>query len=266
MPRYSRKKSGTNVYHVILRGINKQDIFLDTQDYQKFLKELKITKEKYNYEIYAYVLMTNHVHLIIYTPDNTISTSIQSLAIRYSLYFNKKYQRCGHLFQNRFLSKNVENTAYLLTLQRYIHQNPVKSKIAKLEEYRWSSYQEYVNKSKLVNTEFILSLFSKNRLSAVELFKKFNNEIIEKDKLEYELKNKYTDEELIEILKHELNEENLINIQNYNKKIIKELVLQALKIEGTNANQISRILSLNKRTVQRIAKANMCHKGDKVSP
>ena len=201
--------------------------------------------------------MTNHVHLLIHDQNNTLSTAMQSLAIRYSSYFNKKYQRCGHLFQNRFLSKNVEDISYLLTLQRYIHQNPVKGKIAKMEEYSWSSYKEYINKNKLVNTEFILSLFNSNKSEAVELFKKFNNEIIEKDKLEYELKNKYTDEELIGIMKDELKEENLMNIQNYNKKIIEELVTKCLKIEGTSAIQIARILGLNKRKVQRIAKSNM---------
>ena len=66
MPRASRKKSSTNVYHVILRGNNKQDIFFDEKDYKKFLKEIKNTKEKYGYELYAYCLMTNHVHLVIY--------------------------------------------------------------------------------------------------------------------------------------------------------------------------------------------------------
>ena len=108
MPRMPRKVSCTKVYHVILRGNDKQDIFLDEQDYKKFIKEILNTKEKYEYELYAYCLMTNHVHLIIYDKNDKLSKIIQSLAITYSPYFSKKYEKTGHLFQNRFLSKEVE--------------------------------------------------------------------------------------------------------------------------------------------------------------
>ena len=251
MPRSSRTKSTTDVYHVILRGINRQDIFLDDQDYQKFLKELQFTKEKYNYKVYAYILMTNHIHLLIYTPNNVLSKAIQSLTIRYSLYFNKKYERCGHLFQNRFLSKNVDSESYLLHLQRYIHQNSIKGKIEHMEKYKWSSYKEYTVKRKIVDTTFILNLFSDEINKAIELFKKFNSSTIEKDKLEFEMQNYYSDEEIIAILK----EENIINIQKYNKEIRDKLIKKALKIKGTNANQIARVLGINKRLIYRIGKA-----------
>lgn len=93
IPRNPRQKSNTNVYHIIIRGINRQDIFLDKQDFRKFLKEVKRTKEVYKYEIYAYVLMSNHVHFIIYDMNKKLSTIIQSLNVSYSNYFNKKYGR-----------------------------------------------------------------------------------------------------------------------------------------------------------------------------
>ena len=104
MPRVARGKSCTKVYHIILRGNDKQDIFFDNQDYIKFIKEIVNTKEKYNYDLYAYCLMTNHVHMVIYDKESVLSKIMQSLEVAYSSYFSKKYEKVGHLFQNRFLS------------------------------------------------------------------------------------------------------------------------------------------------------------------
>lgn len=118
MPRCSRKnaKSFYGVYHIILRGINNQDIFFDDMDRKNFIKRIISTKQKYNYELYAYVLMSNHVHLLIKDKNDSISKIMQSLATSYAIYFNKKYDRIGHLFYNRFHSKCVEDLAYLLNL------------------------------------------------------------------------------------------------------------------------------------------------------
>lgn len=124
MARAPRKKSYTKVYHMIIRGINKQDIFLDKQDFLKFIKEVERTKEKYQYEIYAYALMNDHVHFVIYDKNENVSIAIQSLNVSYSSYFNKKYERTGHLFENRFKSKTVDSSEYLKSVVRYIHKNP----------------------------------------------------------------------------------------------------------------------------------------------
>ena len=159
MPRMARKVSSTKVYHVILRGNDKQNIFFDEQDYKKFTKEIKNTKEKYGYELYAYCLMTNHVHLVIYDKNNMLSKIMQSLEVTYSAYFSKKYEKTGHLFQNRFLSKEVETREYLMQVCRYVHQNPVKAKISTVDKYKWSSFKEYLYGEKIVNTKMLLSLF-----------------------------------------------------------------------------------------------------------
>lgn len=159
----AREVSNTKVYHVILRGNAKQDIFLDKQDYLKFLKELDRTKEKYQYDLYAYCLMTNHVHMLLYDKEEMLGKIIQSITISYSTYFNNKYERVGHLFQNRFLSKKVETQEYLLNVCRYIHENPVKAGLATIDDYMWSSYQEYVTEKKRIENRQILQLFSDNR-------------------------------------------------------------------------------------------------------
>ena len=109
MPRCNRTKAITKVYHVIIRGINKQDIFLEKEDFFKFIQEIKNTKEKYKYQIYAYSFMNDHVHFVIYDENENMSTAIQSLNVRYSSYYNRKYERYGHLFENRYKSKTVES-------------------------------------------------------------------------------------------------------------------------------------------------------------
>ena len=170
MPRIARKISNTKVYHIILRGNDKQDIFFDEQDYIKFIKELIKVKEKYQCEYYAYCLMSNHVHMVIYDKQNMISKIIQSIAIAYSSYFSKKYEKVGHLFQNRFLSKNIESREYLLEVVRYIHQNPLKAKITNTDKYRWSSYQEYIRKEIIINPKQVLSIFGNTKQDSIENF------------------------------------------------------------------------------------------------
>lgn len=130
MPRLPRSenKNETKVYHIIIRGVNKQDIFIDNQDKSKFLQELKLSKQEYNYSIYAYVLMTNHVHLVIFDKNDSLSAIMHKLCTKYAMYFNKKYNRVGHVFQNRFKSIGVDTEEYLKHLVRYIHNNPQKGR------------------------------------------------------------------------------------------------------------------------------------------
>ena len=91
MPRIKRKIGYTKVYHIILRGINKQNIFLDEKDYDKFLGILRVKKTKYEYEIYSYCLMTNHVHLLIKTDKAPLTSLMRRLNSTYAIYYNKKY-------------------------------------------------------------------------------------------------------------------------------------------------------------------------------
>lgn len=251
IPRTPRKKSNTNVYHVIVRGINRQDIFYEKQDFRKFLKELKRTKETYKYEIYAYVLMPNHVHFIIHDRNHNLSIVMQSLTISYSYYFNKKYKRTGHLFENRFKSKIIEDEVYLKNVLRYIHKNPENAGIN--ESYEWNSYYEYIlNKNKIIDKEFIMKLFDNNITNLKEFHNKYiKNQDIDKD---YELINKIEDEEAIELIKEILKEDNLIKIQNYERNRKKLAIKKITKIEGITKVQISRILGISLATIKRIEK------------
>lgn len=254
MPRTSRKISYTKLYHIILRGIDRLDIFIDKNDYRKFLDILKETMNKYQYEIYVYCLMTNHVHLIIYDKEEKISKIMQSVEVRYSSYFNKKYDRTGHLFQNRFISKSIENFRYLITACRYIHQNPEKAKMKKTEEYEWSSYREYLEKPILISKNIPNLLFGVNEKEGKRQFVEFHkiNENSIFDLIEYEMQSRLTDSQLIQYICELLEINNVHEILELskdirNKKI--EIIKENLKV---TSSQISRVLGISRKIIEKI--------------
>lgn len=179
MARQQRIISGTGIYHIMLRGNEKKNIFADEQDKHRFLEDVTIKQSHIGFFLYAYCLMDNHVHLLLNTNGNDLSIIMKGIGVRYAYYYNAKHQRVGHVFQDRFKSEPVEDERYLQAVIRYIHNNPVKAGIViKAEEYPWSSYGSYINpqNDKLVDTEFVLKLFSNNRNTAIEEFKRFSNE------------------------------------------------------------------------------------------
>lgn len=153
MARRARVTSVTGVYHVMLRGINRNVVFHDDQDFRKFINVLDLQAHPVDVDgvemepacdIYAFCLMSNHVHLLVREHGKTLSELMKSIGISFVSYINKRYDRCGPLFQDRFLSEPVEDVGYFIKLLRYIHQNPVKAgMVNELDEYPWSSWQEY---------------------------------------------------------------------------------------------------------------------------
>ena len=153
MARQIRKKSGTGIYHIMLRGINRQDIFEGDDDYLHMTMILRGMTERFDEHgvklpplctFYAYCLMSNHVHLLLQEREEDISNVVKRVGVTYAHYFNKKYDRSGHLFQDRFRSEPVDSIEYFITLLRYIHQNPVKAGIVEnVVDYQWSSWKEY---------------------------------------------------------------------------------------------------------------------------
>jgi len=171
-------------YHLIVRGNQRQDIFLDDNDRLTYLEKLKIYKQRCAFELYAYVLMDNHVHLLMETPKAPVSRIMQMLNFTYTQYFNKKYGKVGHLFQGRYKSYLCDKDAYLLALIRYIHMNPVRAGIVKnIDAYRWSSHRDYVaGGSGLVTTTQVLRLFSGTLQTARKLYGDFMGEEAASDK------------------------------------------------------------------------------------
>ena len=176
MPRKPRILSSTGIYHIILRSVNQHIIFEEDSDYQKFLFVLSDCVKKYDVQIYAYCLMDNHIHLLIYSAPDDLSSFFQSLGTRFVRWYNSKYSRSGHLFQERFYSVAVENNNSFLSALVYIHNNPVKANIIRYpSEYCWSSFNAYYGaKNHFVDVSFAymiavpkklcLNIFPKNRL------------------------------------------------------------------------------------------------------
>lgn len=159
MARKSRIQAEGLIYHVLSRGNNKQLIFKERSDYIYFLNALLARKEKYNYRLLCYALLPNHFHLLVQTTETArLSTIMQSLLTCYSLYFNKKYNRVGHLFQNRYKSLVCLRDPYLISLISYIHENPKRAGLADDSlKYEFTSLPIYVfkKKSRLVDISFI---------------------------------------------------------------------------------------------------------------
>lgn len=256
MPRQARKESYTKVYHIILRGNNKQKLFLDNEDYRKMIKEIKRTKEKFQYQLWGYCLMPNHIHLMIFDMNNKISKIMQSIEIAYSSYYCKKYEKVGHLFQNRFLSKNVETKEYLVELCRYIHRNPEKAKIEKMENYKWSSYQQFLGKSGIVETQKILSFFGQNREQAIKQFIYFHKKGIEDElgnkEIEFEMRTKLTDQETKRRIEKILKLEDIKALEEYASKEKFEMIQRLKKMIGVSKSQIARITGISRKTIAKI--------------
>lgn len=188
-----RRYLKNNFYHVGARGNNQQKIFLRKEDRERFLRRLEEYSSKYRVEIVAYALMDNHVHLLTkQISDLPISKFMQALTIGYTMYFNLKYKRSGHLFQGRFHFTLVDSDEYLMHVSRYIHLNPVAANVVKkTENYIWSSYKEYLNlrNTPWVKSEYVLGFFKK--INPFKDYKDFVEaqipEAIERNLLKYTL-------------------------------------------------------------------------------
>lgn len=177
MSRHARKISESGIYHIMIRGINKQQIFIDEEDYEKFLWVLKDTKEISEYKLYAYCLMDNHIHLLIKVGKEPLQIIFKRIGNRFVYWYNTKYQRIGHLFQDRYKSEPVENEEYFLTVLRYIHQNPIKAGICEnISDYKYSSYNEYLSTSWLTNTKAVLKILPEEQF--VDFHQSFDTQVL----------------------------------------------------------------------------------------
>lgn len=181
MSRNPRKKSESGYYHVMLRGNEKKNIFNNDEDKIRFIETIYEKKQENRFLLHALCLMDNHIHLMLSEGNEDIAKIMKRITVSYVHYFNKKYKRVGHLFQDRYKSEVVEEDGYVLSLARYIHQNPVKAGIVKnASDYKWSSYNGYIYNndylSKILDREMILGLFSSHPEVAQEAFKNYMNE------------------------------------------------------------------------------------------
>lgn len=146
MPRTSRTAPRGHVYHVLTRGNNRQDVFEDYNDFKRYLDLLLRYKEKYQFKLYHYVLMTNHVHLVIEPSGDggSLSEIMKGINLAYAQHYKRKYRHTGHFWQDRYKSIIISKDEYLIACGSYVELNPVRAKMAEdPKDYQWSSYRAY---------------------------------------------------------------------------------------------------------------------------
>ena len=264
MTRKPRETSLTGIYHVMLRGINRQDIFIDRDDFWKFIKTLhqqvnpkdelgRSLTPRCN--IYSYCLMPNHIHLLIRNKTESIGSIIKSIAITYAAYFNKRYERVGHLFQDRFKSEPVNDMNYFLTLIRYIHQNPIAGGITKrVEDYPWSSWIEFLTPEKCQMPVCTTNAVTK-RISLDEL-KALVDEPLPKSAVALESDNEDNDTNLIieekfnRFLDDNFNISDSQSLRNLPEAQLHE-ILQAAISSGFSIRRLAQITGLSRYAIQK---------------
>ena len=182
MPRQARLDVPGALHHIMVRGIDKTNIFRDDEDKARFLERLGQTVLEGKCTVYAWVLMDNHVHILFKSGKAGISTVMRKLLTWYALYFNRRHRRTGHLFENRYKSILCDEDNYLLALIRYIHLNPMRAKMVKtieeLDRYPWSGHSAVMNKRECpwMDTDYVLVQFNDTTRRARNAYRRFVHE------------------------------------------------------------------------------------------
>ena len=263
MPRYPRKYSKTGIYHIMLRGNERKDIFVDKQDKKKFIMTVIQKKANEAFKLYAYCIMDNHLHLVIKEQNEPISQIVKKITTSYAYYFNNKYKRVGHLFQDRYKSETIEDEPYLLSVIRYVHNNPEKAEITKKEKYKWSSYSTYIDilnhHTEIPEIKEILEMFSSDIEKALKGFIHYSNKYEDMNFLEMK-----------ETIKSEIDEENVneyidgyLKSRNLKKEDLKrrehtkqkeDLIQQLKKRSNLSKRKIAVLIGVNRETVRKVSK------------
>ncbi|WP_312562341.1 transposase [Anaerospora sp.] len=250
MPRVSREKSRSGIYHIVLRGINRQDIFHTEEDFLNFLGIVKRVKAAQQFQLYAYCLMRNHIHLLIHEQNEDIAKTMKRIAVSYAGWYNSQYERTGHVFQDRFKSEPVEDHQYLLTVLRYIHNNPVKEYlVTNPEKYRWSSCKEYYEDAlpidEVTDTAYILGAFSADKETGRTLLQDFMKLQDFDQILDIEKRERKSDAELEAHVEYLLDGQPVLRLATMNKQERNSFLQQLKKLKGVTQRQIARVTGLN---------------------
>jgi len=178
MARQTRVHYEGALYHVICRGNNREWVFTTNDQKQRYIDFIRKYKDRFGFKLYAWVVMSNHVHLLIEVGKAPLSKIMQGLQQSYTQWYNRNNQRVGHVFEQRYKAIHCNKDAYLLNLLRYIHQNPVRVNLEGGLDYQWSSHRVYKGQIKdgITDITFPLSLFSEQAQRAVPLYLEFMDE------------------------------------------------------------------------------------------
>jgi REP element-mobilizing transposase RayT len=245
-----RKTSKTGIYHVLIRGINQQRIFEDAADHASFMACLKKVKQLSGFKLYAYCLMDNHVHLLLKEGKEGLSQIFRRLGARYVFRFNWRYQRTGHLFQDRFKSEAVETDAYFITVLLYIYQNPVKAGLCKKsQDYKWGSRRFLGKENGLIDETDLLDIVS------IEAIKEKERDLTPRASLEYKTGRmmRLPDEKAFEMMRDLSGARDTTSFQQIDKSSQREVIMK-LKERGASIRQAARLTGLSKGVIERTAR------------
>ena len=247
MPRKARKISGSSYHHVIVQGINKDYIFKRAEDIEKF-KEIIISKLKdVEIEILAYCIMNNHAHFLIFSKTNeALSKFMQRVNTSYSKYYNRGNKRVGYVFRDRYYSQDILSHKQLYNCLKYIHNNPVKAGIIKnVGDYKYSSYNEFLGKRKIITNEGLKLLFGTTDGFEEEFYKIHEPKVYEDEKF-YDLKEKNI-LELIGDFEKEYGKafEELKN----DKKVLKKIIKVAREETNVTITELAKLVGVSKSSV-----------------
>lgn len=244
MPRQPRKLSPTGYYHLIVRGIGKQALFEAPEDYAFYLKKLFRFSQEAEVAVCAYCLMENHVHLLVRDEKGRLPAMMKRLGVSYAIYFNQKYARTGHLFQDRYLSEPVSDEPYLLTVFRYILNNPAKAGICPATEYAWSSYALYDRPDALVDTSIFHALLGGSDHYAAFIQTPNEDRCLECD---FPPRN---DEWARAVIQRRFGAQSGTILQGLDRRQ-RNAALRELKRSGLSVRQIERLTGISRNIVQR---------------
>ncbi len=249
MPRSARQKSESGVYHIMVRGINRQDIFHDDEDRLRYLTTLDRFTRQGKLTVFGFCLMDNHVHVLLAEGDEPLGETMRRLGTSYVFWYNNKYTRVGHLFQDRFRSEPVESDDHLLAVLRYIHQNPVKANLTESCDYRWSSYGNYTGVDMvlpgLVDTREAAGL-----LGSTQHFVEFTNSPGRVDLCAFDRPpNQLVDSVVAGHLSTLLANIGLDALQDASLVDRTLIIRQLRSLQGSSVRQIARVTGLSKSTI-----------------
>ena len=252
MSRPAREISSTGLYHIIFRGMNHQNIFEEESDYIKLLEITSKVKEEMKFEIYAYCLMTNHVHIFIKEKNEAdIKKIMLKLLSTYVGWYNRKYLRNGSLIGNRYKSEPIENDKYVFALIKYIHNNPKKAGMEEnLGTYEWSSYNDYLsNNNTITDSYFLLEMLSGNRETAKKLFIDQHEE--ETEKFSLSEGKKLTDDQIKRKIKKVLGSEDIAILSTKPKNERNEILRKLKEKERLTIREIERNTGISRGIILR---------------
>lgn len=243
MARRNRQYCDSGYYHIITRGVNRQEIFHDDMDRLKYSDTLRRFSIELEVDVLAYCLMDNHVHLLVHAGD-ALPVLIKKIASSYVYYFNHKYDRIGHLFQDRYHSKAIEDDSYLLAAARYILRNPQKAGVCAAQEYQWSSWQELESGAGLCKPQLLCEIVGGTQALKAYILAEDENDNADD-------RGAPKDASALNILRRISGLENPEDIAKLPKQKRVAVIIEAKKA-GLTVRQLSRLTGLNRNTIQRI--------------